>query len=146
MVAEGRKGPKKPQAIASLTKPFKKASKAAGFPGRIPHDLRRSAVRQFVRQGIPERVAMRLTGHKTRSVFDRYDIVSESDLRDAAAKLDQVVRAATNATSQIWSLLDQSGYSFSDAIPDCAFVNIRSFCCSSLACVSSSAVHCRASK
>jgi len=88
MVAEERKGPKKPQPIKSLTKAFKKASKTAGYPGRIPHDLRRSAVRQFVRQGIPQRVAMRLTGHKTRSVFDRYDIVSEGDLRDAARELD----------------------------------------------------------
>jgi integrase len=99
MVANGRGGPKRPEPITSLTKWFKRASKEAGLPGRRPHDLRRSAVRQFVRQGIPERVAMRLTGHKTRSVFDCHDIVSEGDLRDAAAKLDTAASSARTANT-----------------------------------------------
>ena len=87
-VAEGRGGKKKPKVITSLNKAWKKACKAAGCPGRIPHDMRRSAVRNLVRAGISERVAMMMTGHKTRSVFERYNITSPGDLRDAARLLD----------------------------------------------------------
>jgi integrase len=65
-----------------------KARVAAGCPTRIPHDFRRTAVRNLVRAGVPERVAMQLTGHKTRAVFERYNIVSPGDLRDAARRLD----------------------------------------------------------
>ena len=68
---------------------WKAACRKAGCPGMIPHDFRRTAVRNLVRAGVPERVAMRLTGHRTRAVFERYNIVSVGDLQMAADKLNE---------------------------------------------------------
>jgi len=55
--------------------------------GRIPHDFRRTAVRNLVRAGVSQKVAMELTGHLTPSVFERYNITDDRDRRDAVAKL-----------------------------------------------------------
>jgi integrase len=66
------------------------ACEAAGVPGRIPHDFRRTAVRNLERAGVPRSVAMAMTGHKTEAVYRRYAIVAEGDLHEAARRLDAI--------------------------------------------------------
>jgi integrase len=93
LVANGRGGPLRPKPITSFIKAFKTACRKAGCPGRIPHDLRRTAVRNLERAGIPRSVAMKLTGHKTESVYRRYAIADERDLRVAVERLNAMASA-----------------------------------------------------
>ena len=79
--------------IGEFRKSWKTACKKAGLEGLLVHDFRRSCARNLIRSGVPERVAMEVTGHKTRSMFDRYNIVAESDLESAMELVTEYVNA-----------------------------------------------------
>lgn len=71
---------------------WRAACTAAGIE-RIPHDFRRTAVRNFERAGVPRTTAMAMVGHKTESIYRRYGIVDQAMLDEGALKLDQLQQA-----------------------------------------------------
>ena len=66
---------------------WRTACQSAGVPTRFLHDCRRTVARNLIRANVPERVAMLLTGHKSRAIFDRYNIIHEQELLDAGDQL-----------------------------------------------------------
>ena len=87
--------------IRDYRKAWANACEAAGVPGRIPHDFRRTAVRNLERAGVSRSVAMKLTGHKTEAVYRRYAIVSERDLAEGVEKLQAFTVTTTRNREQL---------------------------------------------
>jgi integrase len=86
--------------IRDFRSAWKSACKAAGAPGRILHDFRRTAVRNLERDGVPRSAAMVMVGHKTESIYRRYAIVDAGLLREAAAKIDRAAGKVLGKVSQ----------------------------------------------
>jgi integrase len=87
--------------VKSFRKAFEAAAAAAGRPDMVPHDLRRSAVRNFRKAGLSETEGMKLSGHKTNSVYRRYDIIDENDLRESMAQVQRYLKRQTGQSNVV---------------------------------------------
>lgn len=79
--------------IQHFRRAWRSAVKRAGLPHRIPHDFRRTAVRNLERSGVSRSAGMAMVGHRTASIYKRYSIVAEQDLRQAGAQLAKLSAA-----------------------------------------------------
>jgi integrase len=101
--------------ISSIRKAWAAATLAAGCPGVLLHDLRRSAIMTFSQKGIDQQTGMLLSGHKTASVYRRYNIPTEEVLRSAAEKLEKPsVQNPTDTKTDTMEVSDQNLSNLSD--------------------------------
>ena len=92
--------------IKSFRRAWVTACRKAGIPDRIPHDFRRTAVRNLERAGVPRSTAMKMVGHRTESIYRRYAIVDEAMLKEGAVKLQALHDAQQGPASNVVSLVD----------------------------------------
>jgi integrase len=90
--------------ITSFRTSWKKACKAVGVPGKIPHDFRRTAVRNLERAGATRSDAINMVGHKTEAIYRRYAISDEKSLKEAAVKLARLHEADQGAPRKVAQL------------------------------------------
>jgi site-specific recombinase XerD len=86
--------------IRDFNEPWRSACEAAGIH-RIPHDFRRTAVRNLERAGVPRTTEMAMIGHKTESIYRRYSIVDQAMLEFGTSKLDALQQAQRMAKSKL---------------------------------------------
>jgi len=79
--------------LGEFRKVWKKACEEAKLPNKLVYDLRRTAVRNMSRAGVSRHIAMRISGHRTEAVFERYNIGGDDDIREAMAKTAAYVEA-----------------------------------------------------
>src|SRR5262245_16267716 len=87
--------------LGEFRKTWKTACKAAGLLGKLVYDFRRTAVRNMTRAGVPRTVAMKISGHRTEAVFERYNITSDEDIRDAVIKTAAYVESLPKSTTVV---------------------------------------------
>jgi len=81
------------QQVKSFWRAWKTACEAIGQPDLVPHDMRRSAVRNFRKAGLSENEGMAMSGHKTSGIYRRYDIIDEEDLKESMGKVQDYLKA-----------------------------------------------------
>jgi integrase len=92
--------------IRSSYRAWRTACRKAGIGNRIPHDFRRTAVRNLERAGVPRSTAMKMVGHRTESIYRRYAIADEAMLREGAEKLAALHASVGEAPRRIVVLRD----------------------------------------